>query len=51
MLSRVHLAGATPFSPQFNVSPNKDLGDGVDANDVPLPGTFPYLAAPKAGTA
>jgi hypothetical protein len=44
------LAGATPFSPDFNVSPNKDLGDGVDANDVPLPATFPYLAAPRAGT-
>ena len=44
------LAGATPFSPQFNVSPNKDLSDGVDANDVPLQATFPYLASPKAGT-
>ena len=44
------LAGATAFSPEFNVSPNKDLGDGVDANDVPLSPTFPYLAAPKAGT-
>ncbi len=44
------LAGATAFSPEFNVSPNKDLGDGVDANDVPLSGTFPYLASPKAGT-
>jgi Domain of unknown function (DUF4331) len=44
------LAGATPFSPEFNISPNKDLGDGVDANDVPLSATFPYLASPKAGT-
>ena len=44
------LAGATAFSPEFNVSPNKDLGDGVDANDVPLSATFPYLASPKAGT-
>jgi hypothetical protein len=44
------LAGATAFSPEFNVSPNKDLGDGVDANDVKLSTTFPYLASPKAGT-
>ncbi len=44
------LAGATAFSPDFNVSPNKDLSDGVDANDVPLSPTFPYLASPKAGT-
>ena len=44
------LAGATAFSPEFNVSPNKDLGDGVDANDVPLSNTFPYLASPRSGT-
>ncbi len=44
------LAGATAFSPEFNVSPNKDLGDGVAANDVPLAKAFPYLASPKAGT-
>ncbi len=44
------LAGATAFSPEFNISPNKDLGDGVDANDVPLAAKFPYLASPKAGT-
>ena len=41
------VAGATPFSPAFNVSPNKDLGDGVDANDHPFTGTFPYLATPN----
>lgn len=44
------LAGATAFTPEFNVSPNKDLSDGVDANDVPLSTTFPYLAPPAAGT-
>jgi hypothetical protein len=44
------LAGATPFTPEFNVSPNKDLGDGVDANDQAFLATFPYLAAPRAGT-
>ncbi len=41
------VAGATPFSPAFNISPNKDLGDGVNANDNPLSATFPYLAAPN----
>ena len=44
------LAGATAFTPEFDVAPNNLLGDGVDANDVPLPSAFPYLAAPKAGT-
>lgn len=41
------VAGATPFSPEFNVSPNKDLSDGVDANDRAFTGTFPYLASPN----
>ena len=41
------IAGATPFSPAFNVSPNKDLGDGVDANDRAFSTTFPYLASPN----
>ena len=41
------LAGATPFSPAFNVSPNKDLSDGVNANDRPFMATFPYLASPN----
>jgi hypothetical protein len=44
------LAGATAFTPAFNISPNKDLGDGVDANDVPFTTSFPYVAAPHAGT-
>jgi Domain of unknown function (DUF4331) len=30
-------------------SPN-DLGDGVDANDVPVGTTFPYVALPHAGS-
>ena len=31
----------------FNVAPNNQLGDGVDANDMPfLPG-FPYVAPPQ----
>jgi hypothetical protein len=32
-----------------NLSPNNTLGDGVDANDVPLTNTFPYVAAPHQG--
>ena len=40
------LAGATAFTPDFNISPNKDLGDGVNTNDQPFTGSFPYLAAP-----
>jgi hypothetical protein len=43
------LAGATPFSPAFNISPNKDLGDGVNANDKPFNAAFPYLASPTSG--
>src|SRR5262249_5472995 len=40
------LAGATPLTPQFNVSPNNLLGDGVDANDKPFLTHFPYVAHP-----
>jgi len=43
------LAGATPFTPQFNKSPNNILGDGVDANDKPFLPTFPYEATPWQG--
>jgi hypothetical protein len=32
-----------------NLSPNNLLGDGVDANDVPLSSTFPYVATPQQG--
>lgn len=39
--------GATPF----NISPNNILGDGVDANDKPIPQTFPFLAVPHEGFA
>jgi Domain of unknown function (DUF4331) len=44
------LAGGTPFTPGFNNPPNNQLGDGVDANDVPLRNSFPYLADPQAYT-
>lgn len=32
-----------------NLSPNNQLGDGVDANDVPFTDTFPYVASPHQG--
>ena len=43
------LAGGTPFTPDFNKAPNNALTDGVDGNDVPFLGAFPYLAAPHQG--
>jgi hypothetical protein len=43
------LAGGTPFTPDFNISPNNALTDGVDQNDVPFLGEFPYVAAPHQG--
>jgi hypothetical protein len=32
-----------------NLTPNNLVGDGVDANDVPFSGTFPYVADPHQG--
>ncbi len=43
------IAGATAFTPEFNKAPNNQLGDGVNANDVPFLSTFPYVASPHAG--
>lgn len=43
------LAGGTPFTPAFNVSPNNALGDGIDANDTPFFSTFPFLSPPHPG--
>lgn len=43
------LAGGTPFTPSFNVSPNNDLGDGVNSNDRPFLGSFPYVGVPNQG--
>ncbi len=43
------LAGATPFTPAFNVAPNNLLGDGVDQNDKTFLPTFPYVPHPFAG--
>ncbi|MGI9119759.1 MAG: DUF4331 domain-containing protein [Acidimicrobiales bacterium] len=44
------VAGATPLTPEFQVAPNNQLGDGVDGNDMPYLNTFPYLATPHQGT-
>ena len=43
------VAGGTPLTPGFNMSPNNTLGDGVDGNDVPYLEVFPYLAPPHPG--
>jgi len=40
------VAGATPFTPAFNVAPNNQLGDGIDGNDLPFLPYFPYVAPP-----
>jgi hypothetical protein len=42
-------AGATPLTPAYLRSPNNQLGDGVDKNDLPYLTVFPYLAIPHAG--
>ncbi len=43
------LAGATPFTPEFNVAPNNQLTDGANVNDLPFLSSFPYLALPHDG--
>ncbi|MEX0659433.1 MAG: DUF4331 domain-containing protein [Egibacteraceae bacterium] len=43
------VAGGTPFTPDFNVSPNNELTDGVVGNDKPFLTEFPYLATPHRG--
>jgi uncharacterized protein DUF4331 len=45
------LAGATPLTPDFNVAPNNQLGDGVNTNDTPFLSQFPYLGTPHQGYA
>lgn len=40
------VAGATPFTPTFNVAPNNRLGDGIDSNDEPFLPYFPYVGPP-----
>jgi hypothetical protein len=43
------LAGATSFTPAFNVAPNNILGDGANENDQPFRTSFPYLSSPFSG--
>jgi hypothetical protein len=43
------LAGATPFTPEFNVAPNNAITDGVTYNDRELLPAFPYIPAPIDG--
>jgi hypothetical protein len=43
------MAGATPLTPSFNSGINAQLGDGVNANDVPYLTVFPYLGLPHPG--
>lgn len=43
------LAGATPFTPEFDKEPNNALTDGANENDLPYLGTFPYIPHPHAG--
>jgi Domain of unknown function (DUF4331) len=44
------LAGATPFTADFNKAPNNTLGDGVNGNETAFLTSFPYLAAPWSAT-
>ena len=43
------VAGGTPFTPAQNVAPNNQLGDGVNANDVPFLTSFPYVGTAVSG--
>jgi len=43
------VAGGYVLTPDFNVSPNNKLGDGIDANDRPFLPSFPYVAPPHQG--
>jgi hypothetical protein len=43
------VAGATPFTPDFNKAPNNLLGDGVNQSAQPFNGEFPYLSQPYQG--
>jgi len=38
-----------PDGPDYNVAPNNLLADGVDVNDAPFLGVFPFLAVPHEG--
>lgn len=43
------VAGATPFTPEFDIAPNNQLVDGVFGNDGEFLTTFPYIPTPHPG--
>lgn len=43
------MAGATPFTPEFNRAPNNTLSDGVDRSAQAFNQSFPYVSAPYLG--
>jgi len=43
------VAGGYILTPDFNISPNNILTDGVQANDVPCLPNFPYMGTPHPG--
>src|SRR5439155_24011422 len=43
------VAGATPFTPDFNKAPNNLLGDGVNQSAQSFNQGFPYLSQPYQG--
>jgi hypothetical protein len=43
------MAGATPFTPDFNKAPNNLLGDGVDVSAQVWTSGFPYVSQPYSG--
>ena len=45
------MAGATPFTADFNKAPNNVLGDGVNQAAVPFNDGFPYVSQPYSGFA
>jgi hypothetical protein len=45
------VAGATPFTPDFNKAPNNLLGDGVNQSAQPFNSGFPYMSQAYSGFA
>lgn len=43
------LAGATPFTPEFNKAPNNLITDGVPTSAQAFNGSFPYVSQPYRG--
>jgi hypothetical protein len=43
------MAGATPFTPDFNKAPNNTLGDSVNESGQEFNSSFPYLSASYMG--